>query len=277
MDQNLRRTLGSPERARDLPVVHSECESHDHRLTPVVRQRPAPPPALAQLLPALDQLLRVVGLADHLGVLQHGGRLARTVAVVVRREVVGDADQPRTQRPAVRLALSALEVPVRLDEGLRGEVLGVVMVAGPVVRVVVDVAQVLAVEVRELAVERGLVGRSCHVRERTPRWHASPGDRLSRRGGPGSALVRRRATLGPRPALDQRRELVGGGRLDTGARIALASRGTRSSASDVCRAPARLLGTLAPRASSSPARRLRLCAASTVATRSPAPASPAKL
>ena len=47
----------------------------------------------------------------------------------------------RSGRPS-RLALRALEVPVGLQEGLLGEVLGVVVVADPVVRVGVDVAQV---------------------------------------------------------------------------------------------------------------------------------------
>ena len=46
---------------------------------------------------------------------------------------MGDADQPGPQRPAVGLALRALEVPVGLEEGLLGQVLGVVVVADPVV------------------------------------------------------------------------------------------------------------------------------------------------
>ena len=56
----------------------------------------------------------------------------------------------------------ALEVPVGLQEGLLREVLGVVMVAHAVVRVAVDVAQVRAVELGEVAVEPLLVGRSFH-------------------------------------------------------------------------------------------------------------------
>ena len=69
---------------------------------------------------------------------------------------MGDADEPRAQRAAVGLALGALEVPVGLQEGLLGEVLGVVVVADAVVGVGVDVAQVIAVELLEVAVELGL-------------------------------------------------------------------------------------------------------------------------
>ena len=61
------------------------------------------------------------------------------------------------QRPAVGLAQRALEVPVGLQEGLLGEVLGVVVVADPVVAVGVDVAQVAAVELGEASVELRLV------------------------------------------------------------------------------------------------------------------------
>ena len=84
------------------------------------------------------------------GVLQLRLRPARAVAVVVRGQVVGDADQPGPQRPAVRLALRPLEVAVGLEEGLLGEVLGVVVVPDAVVRVAVDVAQMRAVELGEV-------------------------------------------------------------------------------------------------------------------------------
>jgi hypothetical protein len=40
----------------------------------------------------------------------------------------------------VRLALRSLEVAIRLEKGLLGEVLGVVVVADPVVGIAVDVA-----------------------------------------------------------------------------------------------------------------------------------------
>ena len=66
---------------------------------------------------------------------------------------MGDPDQPRPQRPPVGLAPGAVEVPVGLQEGLLGQVLGVVVVAHPVVGVGVDVAQVGPVEVLEGAVE----------------------------------------------------------------------------------------------------------------------------
>ena len=86
-------------------------------------------------------------------------RPARAVAVVVGRQVVGDPDQPRPQRPAVRLALRALEVAVGLEEGLLRQVLGVVVVADPVVGVAVDVAQMCAVEIGEIPVQALLVRR----------------------------------------------------------------------------------------------------------------------
>ncbi len=72
---------------------------------------------------------------------------------------MGDPDQPGPQRPAVGLAAGAIEVAVGLQEGLLGEVLGVVLVADPVVGVGVDVAQVGPVEVLEGAVELRLGGR----------------------------------------------------------------------------------------------------------------------
>ncbi len=71
---------------------------------------------------------------------------ARAVAIEVGREVVGDADEPRAHRPPVGLAPRSLEVPVGLKERLLGQILGVVVVAHPVVRVRVDVAKVRAVE-----------------------------------------------------------------------------------------------------------------------------------
>ncbi len=85
---------------------------------------------------------------------------ARAVAVVVGGEVVSDPDQPRPQRPPVGLAQRALEVPVGLQERLLGEVLGVVVVADPVVGVAVDVAQMRAVELGEVRVEPALSASS---------------------------------------------------------------------------------------------------------------------
>ena len=86
-----------------------------------------------------------------------------------------DADQPRAQRPAVGLAQRPLEVAVGLQEGLLGQVLGVVMVADPVVGVGVDVAQVRPVELGELRVELGL------VHARTYSAHRSLGPRRLQR------------------------------------------------------------------------------------------------
>jgi len=100
---------------------------------------------------------------DDRGVLEVGLRPARAVAVVVRREVVGDPDQPGPERPPVRLGQRPGEVTVRLEEGLLGEVLGVVVVPDPVIAVAVDVPQVQAVELRELAVELGLLGGRAHA------------------------------------------------------------------------------------------------------------------
>jgi hypothetical protein len=76
--------------------------------------------------------------------------------VVVGGEVVSDPDEPRAERAAVRLPPGALEVAVGLEERLLGDVLGVVVVADPVVRVRVDVTEVIAVELLEGAVELGL-------------------------------------------------------------------------------------------------------------------------
>jgi hypothetical protein len=75
--------------------------------------------------------------------------------VVVGSEVVRDPDEPRSQGTPVRLAAGALEVPVCLEEGLLGDVLGVVVVADAVVGVRVDVAQVIAIELLEGAIELG--------------------------------------------------------------------------------------------------------------------------
>ena len=124
----------------------------------------------AQLVASLDQLLGRVRRGEGAVVSSIGeDGLARAVAVEVGGEVVGDADQPRAQRPAVGLALRALEVAVGLQERLLGQILGVVMVADAVVGVAVDVAQMRAVEVGELRVElrlgllAGLLGHSSHT------------------------------------------------------------------------------------------------------------------
>ena len=218
----------------------------------------------------------VCGRGDGRRVLDRRLRLARAVAVVVGGEVVGDADQPRPQRPALRLALRALEVPVGLQEGLLGQVLGVVVVAHPVVRVPVDVAQ---------------VGRRAR---RTPR-RAAPWPRrvgpvprpcmgiyaartLWRRLGAGRGRGQR---LRPARRLDAPSITPARPRSAGASTPASASRWAASARRPRPRRPGRARSRC-PRpacrsASSSPARRLREPSASTVATRSPVPASPANV
>src|SRR3954454_19361304 len=171
VQQHLRGPFGPPQRACDLLVVHPEGEAHDQRLATVVRQLHHAGQHVLQLLAALHDVGRVVRRRDHGGVLELRLRLARAVAVVVRREVVRDPNQPRPQRPPARLPLRTVEVPVCLQEGLLGQVLGVVVVARAVVAVAVHVAQMRAVELAEVAVEACLVacrGGLLHARSLLP-------------------------------------------------------------------------------------------------------------
>src|SRR5436305_1937588 len=92
MDQHLRGPLGSPQRPRDLLVVHSEREAHDQRLAAIVRQARHPRQHLLELLPALDERLRVVRRRDERSVLERRLRTARAIAVVVGGEIVRDPD-----------------------------------------------------------------------------------------------------------------------------------------------------------------------------------------
>ena len=138
----------------------------------------------------------------------------------------------RSGRP-FGLALRALEVAVGLEEGLLGEVLGVVVVADPVVGVAVDVAQMRAVELGEVAVESLLVGDFAPPhRSLLPRAAA----RLRRRAPPGAARVRTLSShCSARCVAVERR---GAGRRSTGASMpsrsnAAPSSGTVSSASAV--------------------------------------------
>ena len=96
------------------------------------------------------------GSLEHRVVLERRGGTARAVAVEVGGEVVCDPDQPGPQGTPPRLPLGALEVAIRLQKGLLRQVLGVVVVAHAIVGIAVDVAQVGAVELRELLVEHGL-------------------------------------------------------------------------------------------------------------------------
>ena len=190
---------------------------------------------------------------------------------------MGDADEPRAHRPAVGLAPRALEVPVGLKERLLGQVLGVVVVAHPVVRVRVDVAQVRAVELRELAVELCL-GESCAAGPLgvtcasvcAGMRHAALLARCARR----SPAIHSSAVISP--AMSDARPSRRGASIPARTTVSAIS-GTESSPSEawpirpgICSA-----GTPLPR--SSPARRLRLPGARIVAVRSPTPARPAKV
>ena len=151
-----------------------------------------------------------------LGVVDRRLRLARAVAVVVGREVVGDADQPRPQRPPLRLALRALEVPVGLQERLLREVLGVVVVAHPVVRVRVDVAQMRLVERREVRVEARL-GRGRVLRCRGHAWEATRRGPSVGASGAGRGAVSDSVQLrGLDLALDDAGQPAQRGRVDAG-------------------------------------------------------------
>src|SRR3954469_25725253 len=112
VDQHLGGSLGAAERSRDLPVVHTQREPHDERLAPVSRELRHALEDLLHLLALLHELLGSVRLVQHARVVELRHRTARAVAVEVRGQVVGDADQPGPERPAVRLALRPLEVPV---------------------------------------------------------------------------------------------------------------------------------------------------------------------
>jgi hypothetical protein len=68
-----------------------------------------------------------------------------------------DPDEPGPERPAVRLPQRALEVTVGLEKGLLGEVLGVVVVAHPVVAVGIDIPEVRAIDLGEPSVKLTLV------------------------------------------------------------------------------------------------------------------------
>ena len=213
-----------------------------------------------QLLAPLDERLGVVWRADDRRVLDRGLRLARAVAVEVRREVVGDPDEPRAQRAAVGLALRALEVPVGLQEGLLGQVLRVVVIAHAVVRVRVHVAQVLR-------------GRGRRTPRRAAPWFSPWWPRMERLLPFGQAARAFRAFApGAVMAADQRLRLdpprdqfgetadrggAGGPRRAARPRAA----GTASTASAVWPRIGVTSAPGTPAASSSPARRLRPSAA----------------
>src|SRR3954454_13434203 len=276
LDRSVQQHLGGPfgpsKRACDLLVVHPEGEAHDQRLATVVRQLHHPRQHVLQLLAPLDDVGRVVRGRDHGGVLELRLRLARAVAVVVRREIVRDPDQPRPERPAVRLALRPVEVTVGLEERLLRQVLGVVVVARAVVAVAVDVAQVGAVQLAEVAVEPGLV---C---ERLLHALSLPGRRrrpqAARRPPARTFSIQRSGAI--RPSTSAASASVAGAstpvRAQAAARSGADSRPWAVPPGVAATAPA---GT--PLASISPARLLRLCGASAVASRSPTPARPSNV
>src|SRR5215204_5583043 len=156
VDQHLGRSVGAAQGAGYLAVVHAEREAHDQRVAAVVGQVLEVLHDPLQLLPSLDDPLGPVRRRNRLGFLQDALRARGAVAVVVGGEVVRDTDEPRSQRAAVRLPPRPLEVPVRLEEGLFRDVLGVVVVADPVVGVGVDVSQMIAIKLLEGTVELGL-------------------------------------------------------------------------------------------------------------------------
>src|SRR5436190_13606092 len=156
MDQDLRGAVRAAQSARDLAVVHAEREAHDHGVAAVVRQVLEMVHHPLQLLASLDDPLGPVRRGDRLRFLEHALRPARPIAVIVRGQVVRDADEPGSQGAPVRLTARALEVSVGLEERLLSDVLRVMVVAHAVVRVRIDVAEVVAIETLEGAVELGL-------------------------------------------------------------------------------------------------------------------------
>src|SRR5829696_2955806 len=162
VDQDLGRSVGAAQRARDLAVVHAEGEPHDQGVAAVVGQKLQMLHHALQLLSSLDDPLGPVRCGDGLRLLEHPLRAAGAVAVVVGREVVRNPDEPGPQRAAVGFTAGALEVAICLEEGLLGDVLGIVVVPDAVIRVGVDVAEVVAIELLEGAIELGfrLPGRA---------------------------------------------------------------------------------------------------------------------
>src|SRR5262245_52991098 len=160
MYKHLGRAVGAPHCPRDLPIVHTQREAHDERFAAVVRKLLDPDEDPGQLVAPLHQVLGRVHRAERARVLDRRLGLARPVAIEVRREVVRDADQPWPQRAAVGLPQRPLVVAIGLQEGLLGQVLGVVVIANPVVGVGVDVPKVRSVELRELLIELRLVHAS---------------------------------------------------------------------------------------------------------------------
>src|SRR3954470_4304655 len=202
MDQHLGGAVAAPHRPRDLAVVHAQREAHDQRLAAVVRKLLDPVQDPRELVPALDKVLGGVDGGQLRVVLDRRLRAPRPVPVQVRRQIVGDADEPRSQWPAVALLHRPLEVAVGLQERLLRQVLGVVVVAHPVVGVRVDILQMGPVELRERLVELGLV----HARSLPSRQAA----RTNRRVRGGAVTVSVHASGAIRPSTTAARPLTAG-------------------------------------------------------------------
>src|SRR3954447_22928091 len=114
VDQDLGGSVGAAQRSCDLAVVHAESEAHDQRVAPVVGKVSEMLHHAPQVVSALDDAHGAVQRGDRLGGIEHRLRPPGAVAVVIGREVVRNPDEPRPQRPPVRLAPGALEVPVGL-------------------------------------------------------------------------------------------------------------------------------------------------------------------
>src|SRR5947209_12150539 len=168
-------------------------------------------------------------------------------------------------------------MPIRLQERLLGEVLGVVVVADPVVAVRVNVTQVRAVQLGEASIQLRLVLRDDvgHGMGAYPRSYAARTARPRlRRFGWVTVAVHRSGSI--RPSRSAVRP-SSAGVSSCADRATLTSSGTQSTASATWPSITAISCGGTPWDRSSPARRLREPVATTVATRSPAPARPAKV
>ncbi len=163
-EEGLERGRGEPEQLRDL-VVRASLELPEHERLALRRRDPL---ECAHELFELDIVLdRHRGdVLDELDLGRSRGGLAPALA----DDVLCDRDQP-ARRVARRLA--PLERPERVHERRLGDVLRVRVVAEDGVRVAVDLADVVAIEVVEGrgGARAGLSG--CHVRASRSRILAS--------------------------------------------------------------------------------------------------------
>ncbi len=131
---------------------------------------------------------------------------------------MSDADQPRSQWPSIGPPPCTIEVSVGLQEGLLGQILGVVMVADSVIGIGIDVAQVGPVEILEGAVELGLLGRrqACRLDIFLCRAHPASLVRSCRPPGALDATQPGNPSLGVDLTTDQRSETIQRLGLDSG-------------------------------------------------------------